>query len=74
MAGFVDEVRECVIGMPITHKYLWIMEQLGDDAPGFLEVLADPLVPPLAIFRTLEARGYDVSSEAIRGWCRKARK
>lgn len=72
--GFADEVRAQAAGGPARNKLPWLLGQLGDEAPDLEDVLADPSVPSIVIAKHLQARGYDISSEAVRQWAEKARR
>ena len=71
--GLADDVRAESLGMPRTHKWPYILEQLGDEGPELEALVADPTVRPSAIGKALRNRGHDISDEAVAVKCRKAR-
>lgn len=71
--GLAEDVRAESAGMPYSHKWPWIREQLGEEASELDALVADPSVRPSAIGKALRARGFDISDEAVAGKCRKAR-
>lgn len=72
--GLAAEVRAASEQMPRTYKWPWILEQLGPEADELEALIADASVRPVAIFRALEQRGFDISQEAVNARCRKARR
>jgi hypothetical protein len=51
----------------------WVVEELGDDGPDFLELLADPSVIPAAISHELDQRRIFVPYRTVYRWCQEAR-
>lgn len=73
--GFKEEVEAIYqnSGPPKSGQKEWLLNQLGDEAKEFEDLVADPKVHALAIHEALTKRGYSMRKETIRTWCYNAR-
>lgn len=70
--GLAEEVA-AGSNQPPWHKKQWVVDQLGDEGPEFLGLLADPSMSYIAITEALLRRGVQVPSRTVYRWCREAR-
>ena len=73
--GFKEEVEAIYqnSGPPKSGQKEWLLNQLGDEAKEFEDLVADPKVHALAIHEALTKRGYVMRKETVRTWCYNAR-
>ena len=70
---FATEVTQLKSVPPANNRIDWIIGQMGDEGEQVLAALRDPSVPPIAIFKVLRSRGFDISDRAVATRCRKER-
>lgn len=70
-----ERVRATQEGVaPYRGKLEWIKERLEpEDAEGLDRLIADPNVPPAAIWKELLSLGFEITERGVNYWCRQAR-
>ena len=54
-------------------KRAWVERQLGDEVEEFRALLANPDMPPTALWRVLRRRGITVAEGTVHKWAAQAR-